>query len=77
MRANLLTGCPKKSAMFLGQFCTIFRASAVIPSKQKMGNQKVEGKGGWIREKEEKDRRKEKQQRESVKDSQEGNRNYF
>jgi len=31
-----------------------------------MGNQKVEGKGGWITEKEEKDRRKEKQQRESV-----------
>ena len=30
-----------------------------------MGNHKVEGKGGWIREKEEKDRRKEKQQRES------------
>ena len=30
-----------------------------------MGNKKVEGKGGWIREKEEKDRRKEKQQRES------------
>ena len=30
-----------------------------------MGNQKVEGKGGWIREKEDKDRRKEKQQRES------------
>ena len=30
-----------------------------------MGNQKVEAKGGWIREKEEKDRRKEKQQRES------------
>ena len=30
-----------------------------------MGNQKVEAKGGWIREKEGKDRRKEKQQRES------------
>ena len=77
MRANLLTGSPKKSVMFLSWFCTIFRASAVIPSKQKMVNQKVEGKGGGIREKEEKDRRKEKQQRESVKDSQEGNRNYF
>ena len=31
---------------------------------KKMGNKKVEGKGGWIREKQ-KNRKKEKQQRES------------
>ena len=30
-----------------------------------MGNQKVEMKGEWVREKEEKDKRKEKQQREN------------
>ena len=65
MKASLLTGSPKKSVMLLGWFCSIFRALAVIPGKQKMGNQKVEGKGGCIREKEVNDRRKEKQQRES------------
>ena len=65
MRANLLTGSPKESVMLLGWFCSIFRALALILGKQKMRNQKVEGKGGWIREKEAKDRRKEKQQRES------------
>ena len=65
MRANLLTGSPKKSVMLLGWCCSIFRPLAVIPNKQKMGNKKAEGKGGWIREKEAKDRRKEKPQRES------------
>ena len=72
MRANVLTGSAKKSVMLLGWCCSIFRALAVIPSKQKMGNKKVEGKGGWIREKEEKDRRKEKQQRESGMNKKEG-----
>ena len=65
MRANFLTGSPKKTVRLLGWFCSIFRALALILGKHKMGNQKVEGKGGWIREKEAKDRRKEKPQRES------------
>ena len=65
MRASFLSGSPKKTVMFLGWCCSIFRALAVIPRKQKMGNQKVEGKVGWIKGKEEKDRRKEKRQRES------------
>ena len=46
MRANLLTGSPKKSVMLLDWLCSIFRALSVIPSRQKMGNQKVDGKGG-------------------------------
>ena len=49
--------------MYLGWFYSIFRALAVIPDKEN-GKSMVEGKGGWIREKEGKDRRKEKQQRE-------------
>ena len=65
MRANLLTGFPKKSVMLLGWLCSIFRDLTVIPSKQNMGNQKIEGKGGWITKKEEKDRKKEEQQKES------------
>ena len=34
MRANLLTGSAKKSAMLLGWCCSIFRALAVIPGKE-------------------------------------------
>ena len=58
-----LTGSPKNSVMYLGWFYSIFRALAVIPDKENWKST-VEGKGGWIREKEGKDRRKEKQQRE-------------
>ena len=45
MRGSLLTGSPKKSVMLLDWLCSIFRALSVIPSRQKMGNQKLEGKG--------------------------------
>ena len=34
MRANLLTGSPKKSVMWLGWFYSIFRALVVIPDKE-------------------------------------------
>ena len=61
---NLFTGSAKKSVILLGWFCSIFRALAVIPGKEN-GKSKGRWERGMQKREAEKDRRNEKQQKES------------